>query len=85
MRQPHRFSERPVIRLRSARRQGDCDAGACHVAYKLGWQVHLLQDEWLDCVPLQPRMRLRAAERAIMLGRMEGPMAVDPGSCLSAP
>lgn len=60
------------------------ESSPCHATSNLGSQVHLLQDEWLDCVPLQPRVRLRASEqRAVMLGRMEGPIAIDPGSYLS--
>lgn len=52
------------------------EGGGFHVSA----EVYRIEDAWLDLVPLQPQVSLHAQEqRAVMRGRMEGPVGNDPG------
>lgn len=58
-----------------------CEGGS---SADLSAKIHLVEDNWLDCIPLHPHVSLHAQEqRAVMQGRMEGPVETDRGSCLN--
>ncbi|CAJ1395381.1 unnamed protein product [Effrenium voratum] len=44
-------------------------------------EVHLLEDRWLDCVPLQPKVSLLMQEQRAVMGAAEGPMT-EAGAAL---
>jgi len=76
--QDFHFATYPQLQCQATRTTG---AGG---SPQVSTQVHCLEDTWTDFVPLQPHVSLHAQEqRAVMRGRMEGPVGKDPGCGLN--